>query len=113
MAQEMYFKRAKIFMRNHDDGEQRYVSSVNANGTTTKNVPDWVLETPTYKMGVKDKSIINLTPPKAAVAPEEAEAAAEEPENEEEAAVELIPDGFDAEQPLANGRAAKKTAKKK
>ena len=102
---ECYFKRAKIFLLNDENGERRYTASVNANGTTTRDVPDWVRDTPTFKMGLKDRSIINLT----SVEPVAEEAPA--PVEEEEEPV-LVPAGIDPAQPTANGTAArpKKTA---
>jgi hypothetical protein len=121
---ECYFKRAKIFLLNDENGERRYTASVNANGTTTRNVPDWVRDTPTFKMGLKDLSIINLTPAEPVI--EETPALVEEEEEEEpEPVIEetpapveeeeepvLVPAGIDPAQPTANGTVVrpKKTA---
>jgi hypothetical protein len=58
----LYFKRAKIFLHTSNTGHAlRYNAIVSANGPVP--VPDWVKETLTYKCGVKDSSIIDLTPP--------------------------------------------------
>ena len=60
----LFFKRAKIFMRNVDGKSERYVGYVNSGGSVTQ-APDWVRETETFKNGVADKSIVDLTPPAA------------------------------------------------
>ena len=60
----LFFKRAKIFMRNVDGKSARFVGYVNSGGSVTQ-APDWVRETETFKHGVADKSIIDLTPPTA------------------------------------------------
>jgi hypothetical protein len=60
MAQ-LYFKRAKIFLHSTPAGESlRFATGVT--GGPIK-VPDWVRETETFKRGVADESIIDLTPP--------------------------------------------------
>ena len=84
--QQLYLKRAKLFLLNEPDkGELRFPAGVTAHGDTV-NAPDWVLQTDTYKWGIKDKSIVNLTPPKPmAAAPEpEPEPVSEDPEQPEE-----------------------------
>jgi hypothetical protein len=58
----LYFKRAKIFLHTTDDGQAlRYNAIISANGPVP--VPDWVKYTLTYQCGVKDQSVIDLTPP--------------------------------------------------
>ena len=90
---QLFFTRAKIFAYTTPGGEhKRFVATVSAKRPTA--VPDWVRQTRTYQDGIKDESITDLTPPKAAAAapapvkkPEPAPAAkAPEPEpaNEEE-----------------------------
>ena len=60
----LYFKRAKLFLR-HANGEQRFVSGPTKEGPI--QVPAWVAETDTYKLSIKDGSIVNLTPPEPVV----------------------------------------------
>ena len=97
MAQ-LFFKRAKIFLSTKPGGESLRYSAVVTTGAPPK-VPDWVRETDTYRHGIADGSIIDLTPPvrhrgakqvkakEAAPSPveveDEAPAAAEEPVVEE------------------------------
>ena len=58
----LYFKRAKIFLHTTEAGQAlRYNAIVSTSGPVP--VPDWVKETLTYKCGVKDQSVIDLTPP--------------------------------------------------
>lgn len=62
----VYLKRAKIFLvYSEDTGEQRFA----AGPTNSQPVvaPDWIKETTTYKLGLKDGSIVDLTPPYAPV----------------------------------------------
>ena len=61
---QMYFKRAKIFLEQTDKGEQRFIASVGG----PVQVPNWVCKTLGYSLGVKDGSIVDITPPKV-VAP--------------------------------------------
>jgi hypothetical protein len=57
----MYFKRAKIFLaQDANGGEQRYLAPVGG----PVAVPNWVCKTMGYKLGVKDGSIVDVTPPK-------------------------------------------------
>lgn len=58
---QLYFKRAKMFLAVVDGVEKRAQGSISANGP--EPMPDWVTETLTYKLSIKDKSIIDLTPP--------------------------------------------------
>ena len=58
----LYFKRAKIFLHTTEDGQAlRYNAIISANGPVA--VPDWVKNTLTFRCGVKDSSVIDLTPP--------------------------------------------------
>lgn len=59
----LYFKRAKSFVTttNNDHGEKKYLGIPGP--TPAGNVPFWVAETTTFKLGIQDGSIINLTPP--------------------------------------------------
>jgi len=70
---QLYFTRAKIFLIPGDDenGERRFTAQPSAGKPVP--APDWVRETATYKFGIKDKSIVDLTPPKRSrkVEPEE------------------------------------------
>ena len=60
----LYFKRAKIFLHTTDAGQAlRYNAIVSSNGPVP--VPDWVKSTLTYQCGLKDSSVIDLTPPTA------------------------------------------------
>ena len=60
----LYFKRAKIFLHTTEDGQAlRYNAIISTNGPVA--VPDWVKETLTYRCGLKDQSVIDLTPPTA------------------------------------------------
>jgi hypothetical protein len=59
---QLFFKRAKIFMLNQKGVSLRYVGTVSSAGTADSRVPDWVRETETFKAGVADGSIIDLTP---------------------------------------------------
>jgi hypothetical protein len=71
---QLYFTRAKIFLIPGDDenGERRFTAQPSAGKPVP--APDWVRETATYKFGIKDRSIVDLTPPKRSrkVEPEEA-----------------------------------------
>jgi hypothetical protein len=58
--QTLWFKRTKIFRVQRDGGEIRFQGQVGPR--PQPNIPDWVLETLTYKLGIKDGSIVNLTP---------------------------------------------------
>ena len=58
----LYFKRAKIFLHTTDDRQAlRYNAIISTNGPVP--VPDWVKNTLTFRCGVKDSSVIDLTPP--------------------------------------------------
>jgi hypothetical protein len=55
----LYFKRTKLFLLNREGGELRFQGHP---GTGPVPVPMWVKDTLTYKHGIVDKSIIDLTP---------------------------------------------------
>jgi hypothetical protein len=55
----LYFKRAKCFVHS-DEGTKKFLAQP---GPNPQPVPFWVAQTATFKQGIKDKSIINLTPP--------------------------------------------------
>jgi len=61
----LYFNRAKLFMLGSDSGELRYTNGVGK----WADVPEWVTQTDTYKYGIKDGSIVDLTPPERPAAP--------------------------------------------
>lgn len=65
MALQLHCKRSKLFMR-HNGKTQEKVTC--ARGEVTK-VPDWVKDQPGYAAGIKDKSIVDLTPPKMVPVP--------------------------------------------
>ena len=110
----LFFKRAKIFMRNVDGKSARFVGYVNSGGSVTQ-APDWVRETETFKHGVADKSIIDLTPPtavprgrKAAQAlghdPLKEVAEVQQPQNEvsDAPATESVEEGAEPVKPFGN-----------
>jgi hypothetical protein len=78
MAQ-LYLTRAKTFIGNHNGAER--VLSVPPSGGRPVMVPDWVRTTQTFKHGIKDKSIVDLTPP-AQPKPKEVKPAAEVPDGD-------------------------------
>lgn len=59
---QLYFKRAKCFVEpsNQDNGEKKFLASP---GPNAQPVPMWVYHTRTFQQGIKDGSIVNLTPP--------------------------------------------------
>lgn len=61
MPMTLYFKRAKNFVQSDDNGTKKFLAQPSPNPES--RVPFWVADTPTYKQGIKDGSIINLTPP--------------------------------------------------
>lgn len=62
MGMTLYVKRSKSFVHQEDDGGTRKFLAP-AGSEPVNNVPFWVASTATFKNGVKDKSIVNLTPP--------------------------------------------------
>lgn len=64
MALQLFFKRSKIFLANHGDRELRFQAPA---GNVPVPAPNWVRKTIGYKLGVADGSIVDLTPPTAAI----------------------------------------------
>lgn len=58
---QLYLTRSKIFITEVDGAERRFTATRCANGKPIA-APDWVRNTPTYKYGVRDESIMDLTP---------------------------------------------------
>jgi hypothetical protein len=56
----LYFKRAKCFVQSDDNGTRKFLAQP---GPSPQPVPFWVASTATFERGVKDGSIVNLTPP--------------------------------------------------
>jgi hypothetical protein len=81
MALHLHCKRSKMFIKADGASHKQVLCP---RGETTV-VPDWVKDDIGYKQGVKDGSIIDLTPPKAPKASPEPEA---EPKPEPEPTVE-------------------------
>lgn len=93
MPMQLYFKSAKCFVQpsDNDRGTKKFLAQP-ANGPQA--VPFWVAETPTFKRGIEDGSIVNLTPPHLMPGyvypkPEEVEP---EPEPEPETGVQAAED---------------------
>jgi hypothetical protein len=82
MPMTLYFKRAKSFVVVSDNtsGEKKFLG---VPGPTPQNVPFWVADTPTFKQGIKDGSIVNLTPPDQMPGYKAAPVVVEEVEEEE------------------------------
>jgi len=59
MPMQLVFKRSKSFVH-EDEGTKSFLAQ--ANPSQSIAVPFWVALTPTFKYGIKDGSIINLTP---------------------------------------------------
>jgi len=57
----LWCKKAKIFIEHDGDRERKFVAEA-ANHPV--QAPEWVKKNLGYKMGVKDGSIVDLTPPK-------------------------------------------------
>ena len=77
----LHFKRSKLFMlAKEGHGELRFITGPTREGAI--QVPAWVEETQTYQMGIKDKSIINLTPPEPTIVYVK-ETPAEDPKDED------------------------------
>ena len=60
MAMSLHFKRAKSFVAVVDGGTRKFLAQP---GYVAQTVPGWVADTETFKRGVEDGSIVNLTPP--------------------------------------------------
>lgn len=60
MPMTLYFKRAKSFVHAEESGTKKFLAQP---GPSPQPVPFWVAKTATFKQGIKDGSIVNLTPP--------------------------------------------------
>jgi hypothetical protein len=60
MAMSLHFKKAKAFVATVDGGTRKFLAQP---GFVAQTVPDWVADTATFRQGIKDGSIVNLTPP--------------------------------------------------
>lgn len=80
---QIYVKRSKIFM-NDSNGKHQRVALTKQDGP--QPAPDWVRNAPGFKEGIKDGSIIDLTPvpQPVAVAALEAEDGEDEENGDEE-----------------------------
>lgn len=99
MPMTLYFKRAKNFVQSDESGTKKFQAHPSPEPVT--RVPFWVADTPTFKQGIKDKSIINLTPPAQMpgyVAPSVAIVEEDDTEKAPEAPSEVKTDEDDAEQ---------------
>ena len=56
----LHFKRAKSFTATVDGGTRKFLAQP---GFVAQQVPFWVAGTATFQQGIKDGSIVNLTPP--------------------------------------------------
>jgi hypothetical protein len=56
----LHFKKAKAFVATVDGGTRKFLAQP---GFIAQTVPDWVADTATFRQGLKDGSIVNLTPP--------------------------------------------------
>ena len=56
----LHFKRAKSFTATVDGGTRKFLAQP---GFVAQQVPFWVANTATFQQGIKDGSIVNLTPP--------------------------------------------------
>jgi hypothetical protein len=59
MPMQLFFKRAKNFV-DQSEGTKKFLAMP---ANYPQAVPFWVALTPTFKQGIKDGSIVNLTPP--------------------------------------------------
>lgn len=98
---QLYLNRSKIFI-DVSTGAERRVALTRTAGGKPVGAPDWVCSTDTYKLGVKDGSIVDLTPPKT-VAP-----AAQDPEPVEEHAEEPVEEAALEDEPIVVKRGGKK-----
>lgn len=60
MSIKIHVLRSKLFLKQDSDRGRRFMAPAN----TVVVAPDWVAGTLDYKMGLKDGSIVDLTPPK-------------------------------------------------
>lgn len=57
----LWFKRAKSFVAVVNNGTRKWLAQ--PSNTPQHGVPFWVADTTTFKQGILDESIVNLTPP--------------------------------------------------
>ena len=118
----LHFKRSKLFMLSGEgQGTKRFQAGPTHGGAI--QVPVWVEETQTYQMGIKDGSIVNLTPPKPTIiyrdAPTKAEAEVSTDVEEDDSAAEdnvedpKDEDGADSEDESPTDEAPKPRSRKK
>ncbi len=88
---QLLFKRAKIFMLEKDNQNLRFSSGPGGPVPT----PSWVVETGTYKNGIKDGSIVNLT---VRAAEQEAILAAQEDREPDAILEEEVPEEVTSEE---------------
>ena len=89
----LHVSRAKCFV--HQTGDSGTRKHLMQPAPKPQHAPMWVAETPTFKQGIKDGSIVNLTPPHLmpGYKPEEVEVEVDpEPVKAAEPAVEAEPD---------------------
>lgn len=58
----LFFRRTKLFLGSIDGAEARYQGAPSGTGKPDHRVPAWVRGTLTYKHGIADGSIIDLSP---------------------------------------------------
>ena len=87
MALRIHCSRAKIFMAPGSTTDRHGARKFMIGAGQTVAAPSWLRETATYKYGVKDGSVLDLTPPAAPVVPAAAPVA---PEPEPEAAAPAV-----------------------
>ena len=78
----LHFKRAKSFTATVDGGTRKFLAQP---GFVAQQVPFWVAGTATFQQGIKDGSIVNLTPPALMPGYKAPKKADHEPEPEPEA----------------------------
>jgi hypothetical protein len=78
----LHFKRAKSFTATVDGGTRKFLAQL---GFVAQQVPFWVADTATFRQGIKDGSIVDLTPPALMPGYKAPKKADHEPEPEPEA----------------------------
>lgn len=94
MPMTLYFKRAKNFVQSDENGTKKFLAQPSPNPEA--RVPFWVASTPTFLQGIKDGSIVNLTPPEQMPGYKPARVAVDEEPDDDVQAVDTSDD--DAEQ---------------
>lgn len=70
MSVTLHCKKSKVFIVPGSSADGHGVRKFLVGAGDTRQAPDWVLTTDTYKWGLVDKSILNLSPPKPIAAVE-------------------------------------------